>query len=475
MNLSPSIDIRPTGRAAERGSVLVIVLLITFGLISLALYFANSMTMELRAADNRTSGLSADQAIEGAARYVSYILTLYATNGAVPDPSLYQAQAVPVGNATAPEQNAHFWLIGRDPSGEASSQPYFALVDEASKLDLNAPWLTADVLATNLPRMTYDFADAIMDWRNTNGTGTSLNYSQYGYLAKHAPFETVDELRLVYGSTVEILAGEDINRNGILDPNEPDLNGNGQCDPGVLEYFTVYSRQPNVHSDGTSLTNINNAQDLQGLLEDRLGSRGDTIYAALTGGGGGGGFGGGGFGGGQAGSGGGGATLQFTSVLDFYLQSLSAGMTEEDFAQIYNDVTVTNSPYTIGRVDINTAPAAVLACLPGMDIDLAQQVVNYRTANAANLTTIAWIVDALGASSEALQTLAQGDYITTQSYQFTADVAAVGPFGRGYRRVKLVFDVSDGTPKIIYRQDLSRLGWALGTQTRDNWVTQNSR
>ena len=207
----------------------------------------------------------------------------------------------------------------------------------------------------------------------------------------------------------------------------------------------------------------------------RLGSRGETIYAALTGGGGGGGGFGGGFGGGQTGAGGGGATLQFTSVLDFYLQSLSAGMTEEDFAQIYNDITVTNSPYTIGRVDINTAPAVVLACLPGMDIDLAQQVVNYRSANAANLTTIAWIVDALGASSEALQTLAQGDYITTQSYQFTADVAAVGPFGRGYRRVKFVFDISDGTPKIIYRQDLSRLGWALGTQTRDTWVTQNLR
>lgn len=469
MHLSHTTDFPRPGCAAERGSVLVIVLLITFGLISLALYFANSMTMELRAADNRTSGLSADQAIEGAARYVSYILTLYATNGAVPDPSLYQAEAVPAGNATAPEQNAHFWLIGRDPSGEVLSQPYFALVDEASKLDLNAPWLTADVLATNLPRMTYDFADAIMDWRDTNGTGTSLNYSQYGYLAKHAPFETVDELRLVYGSTLEILAGEDINRNGILDPNEQDVNGNGQCDPGLLEYFTVYSRQPNVHSDGTSLTNINNQQDLQGLLEDRLGSRGETIFAGLTGGGG-----GGGFGGGPNGPGGG-ANPQFTSVLDFYLQSLSYGMTAEDFAQIYNDITVTNSPYTLGRVNINTAPAVVLACLPGMDLDLAQQVVNYRTANAANLTSIAWIVDALGASSEALQTLAQGDYITTHSYQFTADIAAVGPFGRGYRRVKFVFDISDGTPKIIYRQDLSRLGWAIGTQTRENWVTQNTQ
>jgi len=59
-------------------------MLISFGLISIALYFANSMSMELRASDNRMSGLSADEAIEGAARYVGYVLTLYATNGRCP-------------------------------------------------------------------------------------------------------------------------------------------------------------------------------------------------------------------------------------------------------------------------------------------------------------------------------------------------------------------------------------------------------
>ncbi len=45
------------------------------GLVSIALYFANSMTYELRASDNRVSGLAADQTIEGAARYVSAVLT----------------------------------------------------------------------------------------------------------------------------------------------------------------------------------------------------------------------------------------------------------------------------------------------------------------------------------------------------------------------------------------------------------------
>jgi hypothetical protein len=38
--------------------------------------------------------------------------------------------------------------------------------------------------------------------------------------------------------------------------------------------------------------------------------------------------------------------------------------------------------------------------------------------------------------------------------------------------VKFVFDTSDGTPKIIYRQNLSRLGWALGEKVRETLVAK---
>jgi hypothetical protein len=41
--------------------------------------------------------------------------------------------------------------------------------------------------------------------------------------------------------------------------------------------------------------------------------------------------------------------------------------------------------------------------------------------------------------------------------------------------VKFIFDTSDGTPKIIYRQDLSRLGWALGENARETWVAAAMR
>src|SRR5713101_743056 len=59
------------GHARQHGSVLIIVMWVAFGLVSIALYFAQSMLFGLRASDNRTASLEAEQAIEGAARYVN--------------------------------------------------------------------------------------------------------------------------------------------------------------------------------------------------------------------------------------------------------------------------------------------------------------------------------------------------------------------------------------------------------------------
>jgi hypothetical protein len=104
----------------------------------------------------------------------------------------------------------------------------------------------------------------------------------------------------------------------------------------------------------------------------------------------------------------------------------------------------------------------VLACVPGIGTDKAPSLVSYRQSNVDKLDTIGWVKDVL----EGTNALAAGPYITAEAYQFTADVAAVGHYGRGYSRVKFIFDTSEGTPKIRYRQDLTRLGWALGTVTQ---------
>ena len=448
----------------KNASVLIIVLWIAIGMVSIALYFANSMTYELRASDNRVSGSAADQAIEGAARYVGYILYNYATNGAMPLTTQYHAEAVQVGDS-------HFWFIGHDPAETPSSDPTFGLVDEASKLNLNTVG-TNTLMA--LPNVTDDFADAIVDWRSTNGLGTySLDYGSLGYDDKNAAFETVDELRLVYGATMDVLVGNDLNLNGVLDAGETTTGASGQTQ-GLLELCTVYTREPNflVYNDqDVLLTNVSTVseQDLQDLFQsaDVSSSYAEAIrnYTHPT----------------TASGRPSGTTVAFNGILDFCVFCKNAGMSSQDFSKIYPYVTTSTSTYIRGRVNIDTAGLTVLTALfwgvgysQGVDQSTAesaaQTVINYREQNQGNLYSVAWLVDALGTSSPVIKALQTGDYITARTYQFEADIAAVGPNGRGYRRVKFIFDTSDGTPKIIYRQDLSSLGWALGDKARQTWV-----
>jgi len=439
----------------EQASVLIVVLWIAIGLVSIALYFANAMTFELRASDNRASGLASEQAIEGAARYVATVLSNLATNGAVPEKTEFACEAVALGDA-------HFWIVGRDPTGAATKDPYFGLIDEGSKLNLNR--VNTNVLSY-LPTMTLDFAQAITDWRNTNGS-LSLNYAQLGYEPKHDAFETLDELRLVDGADVDLLVGDDRNRNGILDANEKNTGSLNEQTAGLFEYVTVYSREPNFHSDGTQLTNVNTSSrlDLQSLLQSfsvvSSDIRAEQIYDSIHGN----------------------PPNPCAGILDFYLRCQNAGMTDDDFAKIYNEVTTTAGSFIRGRVNVNTASADVLTALfmgAGVDQNTAQgaaeDLVNYREQHTDNLSSIAWIVTALDKSNQAIQKLKTHDWLTTKSFQFTADIAAVGPFGRGYRRVKFVFDTSEGSPKVIYRQDLSRLGWALGEKARQTFVTMDTK
>ncbi|MEK7675176.1 MAG: helix-hairpin-helix domain-containing protein [Verrucomicrobiota bacterium] len=429
----------------SNGSVLIIVLWITFGLISTALYFGHSMLFEFRAADQNAAALEADQAIEGAARYVSFVLTNAANPGQLPDTNSFYCEAVPVGEA-------FFWLIGRGDPEEIRETPIYGLQDEASKLNLNTA--TREMLEM-LPRMTSELAAAIIDWRDadsevTTGGAESETYLRRNpaYNCKNANFETVEELRLVAGADLEILYGEDANLNGVLDANEndgtlspPDDNRDGRLDPGLFEYVTVYSREPNTRSDGTPRIDVSGTQqnELATRLQEAFGQqRATQIQSRLA-----------------ANPGG------FGSLLQFYLRSR---MTPQEFAQVAGDLSVTNAPYVEGLINVNTASAAVLACIPGIGPEKAASVAAYRQSKPDELSSVAWVTQVLDEAGA----VRAGPYITTQSYQFAVDVAAVGHHGRGYRRTLFISDTSEGSPKILYRRDRARLGWALGAASRQS-------
>lgn len=426
-----------------RASVFILVLWISFGLVVLSLYFANSMSFELKSADNRLAASQAGMAINGAARYAEYIISNYATNGVVADPQFYRSEYVPVDEAS-------FWYLGQPINDVESTQlvPVFGLVDEASRLNLNTASAT---MLQGLPGITVEFAAAIIDWRDDNSEPSESGAESEIYqrldpprTCKNAPFESVDELRLVYGATIEMLYGEDINRNGILDPSENDGdlslpldNADGRLDQGITAYLTVYTRQLNTRPDGTARVSVNNRQNLRQLLEDNFDtSRANEILGPL-------------------------GNQQFASILGFYAASQ---MTPDEFAAIEDSLTTTNSAVIQGLVNVNTASQVVLACIPGIDEGKAAELVAHRAGNAVPLTSIAWVKDIL--DSAAIEQA--GPYLTGRTYQFTADIVALGRFNRGYRRTRFVFDASQSPPRIAYRQDLTHLGWALGRQVHQN-------
>jgi type II secretory pathway component PulK len=452
-----------------RASVLIIVLWVAFGLVATAVYFAHSMSMELKAADNNVASMEADQAIEGAALYVSNILATRANMMMIPTPDNFRADAVKVGSAK-------FWLIGRDTNDlQTSSQgdhPVWGLVDECSKVNLNN---ANAAMLQNLPQMTVNLAAAMYDWGTTNTQPSvdgakSETYSGLNppYLCKNGPYESPEELRLVYGMNMDLLYGEDANMNGILDPNENDGittppydNQDGILDPGVLEYVTVWSHESTMATNGSPRISVANTTALSSFVASNFPSLSHYFPATSTGTG-------------SAGTtptrGGGGATAAaggtYSSVLQLYVQT---GMSATEFQQIEPYLM---NPSVVGLINVNTATATALACITNIGVNLAPQVLSYRQSNPPQAPSITWLVTALGDSS--LASLV-GPYVTPYSWQFTADVAAVGHDNRGYRRVRFVFDCSSGTPLIVYRQDLTYLGWALGKKLHDQLLADNTK
>src|SRR5262249_38274252 len=90
-------------------------------------------------------------------------------------------------------------------------------------------------------------------------------------------------------------------------------------------------------------------------------------------------------------------------------------------------------------------------------------VVSYRQSSSADkLQTVAWLTEVLDRQS-AIQA---GPYVTTHTYQFTADICPAGHPGLGFHRSTLLFAISGGNPQMVFRQDLTRLGWPLGQTNR---------
>ena len=164
-------------------------------------------------------------------------------------------------------------------------------LDEGAKLNINTATRTQ---LTNLPNMTPDVVDAIIDWRdadnNVGQLGAERDYyagRSMGYSPRNGNFHSVAELELVAGAWPKYVRGEDWNLNGRLDPNEddgpksfPEDKPDGKLDAGWSGYLTAASKQSKMSLSGEDKLPLKGT-DAESLVK-RLGVTEDQAKALST-------------------------------------------------------------------------------------------------------------------------------------------------------------------------------------------------
>ncbi len=271
---------RPITVSKRIGSALLSVLIVIV-MLSLAAYtYTDSMITEYEASQRMARMTEARQLADSG---VDYVAQLVAQRGTESEQNLYHnpelLHMIPVipGDATRP--TGYFSVVSPVESDESTGSVRFGLRNESARINVNAlanGALTEDEARAFLmvvPNMTDVVADAILDWIDADDTpraygAESSYYAQFSppYACKNQALISLEELLAVDGVTLELLFGEDRNRNGLLDPNE-DANGDGRLDLGWSEYLTVLGRESNLRADGGAKINLN-SNDLSALYDD---------------------------------------------------------------------------------------------------------------------------------------------------------------------------------------------------------------
>jgi type II secretory pathway component PulK len=157
------------------------------------------------------------------------------------------------------------------------------------------------------------------------------------------------------------------------------------------------------------------------------------------------------------------------SVTTVYTSPLSDQGKLRQYLPVLLDKCTTRKDAEIpARVNVNTAPQAVLAALPGLQDTDVQTILNTRPQPGTTdptdpvYQTAAWLLTDAKLPASTLQALER--YVTagTQVYR----VQSLGYFDQGgpTARVEAVIDTNAGQPRIVYWRDLSELGKGFDIQ-----------
>jgi DNA uptake protein ComE-like DNA-binding protein len=272
-----------------------------------------------------------------------------------------------------------------------------------------------------LPGMTEAVADAILDWIDADGEPRLLGAEQdyYSsldppYAPRNGPLGSIEELLLVRDVTPAHLFGADLNRNSLIEPHEQQFttiegvdNSTGSLNRGWAAYLTLDSAERNMRPDGSPKIDVNmeSLQDLHDQATEILGEEMANFIVIYRQGG--------PFEGDSATSrSASGVNLDFnlpgrvslTNLLD--LIGVNSQVAEQ--GQQGQQPTVVESPFTDdtssmrdylpklfdnfaanaaqsipGRININQAPRSIVVGIPGLELNVAEQIIYNRDVEFA--------------------------------------------------------------------------------------------
>ena len=296
----------------------------------------------------------------------------------------------------------------------------YGISEEDALLDVNVASLAE---LKKLPEMTPMAAAGIVDWRDedakvTAGGAEQETYDRLSppYKVKNAPIRSHRELLMVRGVDPQLLLGEDMNANGLLDAEEndggtsfPRDNRDGYLDSGWLQYMTLEAGTRNVNARGEARVDLKSASaeelsTIDGISDEIaqaiVGQRGnlnsivDLLEVTRP----------------QpnnnpqnpgnaanpqnssnpAGQGnappGGNPPTGNTSNAGSGEKLISASLLKD----IAGEVSVTGERILVGRVNVNACQREILMCLPGLTEELASAIIDHRAATGffANLAQL---------------------------------------------------------------------------------------
>ena len=489
----------------RRGMILFIVVIVIAMLSLSGFSFVSLLSTENRAVHIRGDELQLEQVLGSGIAMVKGFVAMSPelrreTGGGFDNVDMFHA--VLVVDDPVRGRRARFSVVSPRIEDETIRGIRFGVENESARLNLASvlEWESRQPGAgrnalMQLPGMTESLADAILDWIDPDSTPRQSGAENEYYADQNVPYgprnaipTSIEELLLVRGVTRDLLYGSDLNEDYQVDADEVPTGADRASGVGTgvalpwAALLTVHSAERNLTPEGQPRINLNDPDlvYLDALLSrvfDRPTAEFVVAYRQ--------------FGPDLARPGSASGTpapinptalpprFAFSSVLDLIdaqvrVPSVARGLStplaspytsnliamRRYLPQLLEYVTTVASPVIRGRINVNLAPRAVLAGVPGLDDALITKILASRDPQEdqqdASHRYPTWLLTDGIVTLPVMRDLLP--YLTAGGDVYRAQVAAFFDAPGPSARAEVVIDATGSVPREVYWKDMRALG-----------------